>query len=31
MAGPQAFDYTQFNTPNVANNGNGFVFEVYLF
>jgi hypothetical protein len=31
MAGPQAFDYTQFNTPNVVNNGNGFVFEVYLF
>ena len=26
-AGPQFFDYNSFNTPNVQNNGNGFVFE----
>jgi hypothetical protein len=29
-AGPQFFDYNSFNTPNVQNNGNGFVFEVFF-
>lgn len=28
--GPQSFDYTQFNTPDVQNNGSGFVIEVYF-
>ena len=31
ISGPQFFDYTQFNTPNVQNNGNGFICEVFFF
>lgn len=30
-SGPQNFDYTQFNTPDVQNNGSGFSIDVYFF
>ena len=29
-AGAQSFDYTLFNTPDVQNNGSGFLIEVYF-